>query len=99
MSYESLKDVYANKTLGRQVPPLPRQQVVPANNELEPPSEPFQLNQVHELEWLASVKGVSFYTTEFAAKKGEGNGERKVAGLFYPQQKNETEKNYIHRLS
>ena len=103
MAYKSLKDVYSEQTLGRQVPPLPRQGVAPVPyTETDTPSQqtvlPFELNQVHELPWPAQVRGVPFYIKQFDAHSGEGNGERRAAALFYPQQKMETETNYTRRL-
>jgi len=59
---------------------------------------PFSLNMPHEASWPASVAGVSFYTKEFSPKEGEGNGERRVAALFHPRLRGESDKNYTNRL-
>lgn len=115
MEYKSLKQVYLDKTFGRKVPPLPRQQVIEqvlpgVESQIQPagtysldntgtqPQPPFPLNQVQELSWPASLKGVPFSIRNFNAHAGEGNGERRVAALFYSQEKRETDKNYTIRL-
>jgi len=101
VDYKSLKDVYSDETLGRAVPPLPRQSVTPTPEQDARTQQtvlPFALNQVYEMAWPIQIKGVPFSIKQFDAHAGEGNGERRVAALFYPQQKTETEKNYTRRL-
>jgi hypothetical protein len=62
------------------------------------PRAPFPLNEVKEASWPVTSASVPFSTKEFVSLEGEGNGERKVASLFYPQVTGESDQKYIERL-